>query len=266
MPAAFLMQQMEWREALDEARTQADVQALDDGVERRAQPAGRPGALPGRAPGCARRGPAGAGADVRAPLPQDIDRRSTPSSTDPPACRPDKNNTLPHGPAADLRTRAIARPAPAAHRRRHRPGHHPFAGRRVRHGVAECLPDAQGRLLLPSVVRYLDGGGRQIGEARASTRPTTPRTRMVSVKRFMGRRLADIAGPGEAAVPLRRPARHGGHRHARRHQDAGRGVGRDPGHAAPTGRGQLRRRPVRRRDHRAGLLRRRAAPGHQGRG
>ena len=27
----------------------------------------------------------------------------------------------------------------------------------VRHGVAECLPDAQGRVILPSVVRYLDG-------------------------------------------------------------------------------------------------------------
>ena len=34
MPAAFLMQQMEWREALDEARTQADVQAIDDCVEQ----------------------------------------------------------------------------------------------------------------------------------------------------------------------------------------------------------------------------------------
>ena len=37
----------------------------------------------------------------------------------------------------------------------------------VRHGVAECLPDAQGRVLLPSVVRYLDGQKRQVGhEAR----------------------------------------------------------------------------------------------------
>jgi molecular chaperone HscA len=26
----------------------------------------------------------------------------------------------------------------------------------VRHGVAECLPDLQGRVLLPSVVRYTD--------------------------------------------------------------------------------------------------------------
>ena len=38
----------------------------------------------------------------------------------------------------------------------------------VRHGVAECLPDAQGRVLLPSVVRYLEGQRRQVGaDARA---------------------------------------------------------------------------------------------------
>jgi molecular chaperone HscA len=37
----------------------------------------------------------------------------------------------------------------------------------VRNGVAECLPDEQGRHILPSVVRYLPpvagGAGRQIG-------------------------------------------------------------------------------------------------------
>ena len=32
MPAAFLMQQMEWREALDEARTQQAVERIDDEV------------------------------------------------------------------------------------------------------------------------------------------------------------------------------------------------------------------------------------------
>ena len=35
----------------------------------------------------------------------------------------------------------------------------------VRNGVAECLPDDQGRVLLPSVVRYLPQGGREIGHA-----------------------------------------------------------------------------------------------------
>ena len=32
----------------------------------------------------------------------------------------------------------------------------------VRHGVAECLPDAQGRVILPSVVRYLPQRPRTI--------------------------------------------------------------------------------------------------------
>jgi len=32
MPAAFLMQQMEWREALDEASSEADIDALEDEV------------------------------------------------------------------------------------------------------------------------------------------------------------------------------------------------------------------------------------------
>ena len=33
----------------------------------------------------------------------------------------------------------------------------------VRHGVAGCLVDSSGRAILPSAVRYLDGGRRQIG-------------------------------------------------------------------------------------------------------
>jgi molecular chaperone HscA len=62
----------------------------------------------------------------------------------------------------------------------------------VRHGVPECLPDAQGRVLLPSIVRYLEGQGRQIGfDAQAAQAEDSENT-IVSVKRFMGRRLADI--------------------------------------------------------------------------
>ena len=63
----------------------------------------------------------------------------------------------------------------------------------VRHGVAECLPDEQGRLLLPSVVQYLDGGGRRIGEAAREQQAADPENTIVSAKRFMGRKLADIA-------------------------------------------------------------------------
>ena len=64
----------------------------------------------------------------------------------------------------------------------------------VRHGVAECLPDAQGRLLLPSAVRYLEGGRRQIGAEALAAQAEDPENTIVSVKRFMGRKLADVAG------------------------------------------------------------------------
>ncbi len=64
----------------------------------------------------------------------------------------------------------------------------------VRHGVAECLPDSGGRVILPSVVRYLPGTGRQIGFDALAAEATDPENTIASVKRFMGRGLADIAG------------------------------------------------------------------------
>ena len=64
----------------------------------------------------------------------------------------------------------------------------------VRHGVAECLPDEQGRVLLPSVVRYLAGGGRQIGYDALIDAVADAENTIASAKRLMGRRLADIVG------------------------------------------------------------------------
>jgi molecular chaperone HscA len=64
----------------------------------------------------------------------------------------------------------------------------------VRHGVTECLPDAAGRVLLPSAVRYLDASRRAIGYSALAAQAEDPENTIVSVKRFMGRRLADIAG------------------------------------------------------------------------
>jgi molecular chaperone HscA len=63
----------------------------------------------------------------------------------------------------------------------------------VRHGVAECLPDAQGRVILPSVVRYLAGGGRQIGFDAVTGSLQDPENTIASVKRFMGRSLKDVS-------------------------------------------------------------------------
>jgi molecular chaperone HscA len=64
----------------------------------------------------------------------------------------------------------------------------------VRHGIAECLPDDEGRVILPSAVRYLEGGGREIGHAALASQGDDPENTIVSAKRFMGRTLADVAG------------------------------------------------------------------------
>ena len=62
----------------------------------------------------------------------------------------------------------------------------------VRSGVAECLPDGAGRVLLPSVVRYMADGKRQIGSDALASIATDPENTIASAKRFMGRSLADV--------------------------------------------------------------------------
>ncbi|MDB5886649.1 MAG: Fe-S protein assembly chaperone HscA, partial [Polaromonas sp.] len=62
----------------------------------------------------------------------------------------------------------------------------------VRNGVSECLPDDQGRVLLPSVVRYLDGGQTNIGFDALNAQVEDPRNTISSVKRLMGRGIDDI--------------------------------------------------------------------------
>ena len=63
----------------------------------------------------------------------------------------------------------------------------------MRNGVAECLPDAEGHVILPSAVRYLENDGRQIGRAALAAQAEDPQNTLVSVKRFMGRGVSDIA-------------------------------------------------------------------------
>jgi molecular chaperone HscA len=62
----------------------------------------------------------------------------------------------------------------------------------VRNGVAECLPDSKGRTILPSVVRYLENDRRQVGHEAQDAQASDPGNTIASVKRFMGRGLADI--------------------------------------------------------------------------
>jgi len=72
----------------------------------------------------------------------------------------------------------------------------------VRNGVAECLPDGEGRVLLPSAVRYLDQDRRQIGYEALAARGTDPANVITSVKRLMGRGLADVANRDAMAYHL----------------------------------------------------------------
>src|SRR6267154_2329735 len=62
----------------------------------------------------------------------------------------------------------------------------------VRHGLPEAIADEQGRVLLPSVVRFVADGACEIGHAALAHQATDPRNTIVSVKRFMGRGLRDV--------------------------------------------------------------------------
>ena len=71
----------------------------------------------------------------------------------------------------------------------------------MRHGVAECLPDEEGRVVLPSVVRYLPENRRQIGFEALAAAGEDPQNTISSAKRFMGRSLQDVAD--RARLPYR---------------------------------------------------------------
>ena len=62
----------------------------------------------------------------------------------------------------------------------------------VRNGAADTLPDADGLHMLPSVVRYLAGGELQVGEAAKANASSDPLNTISSVKRLMGRGVADV--------------------------------------------------------------------------
>lgn len=72
----------------------------------------------------------------------------------------------------------------------------------LRHGTPECLPDEQGRVILPSVVRYLPpgtGSGRQIGHEALAAQVADPHNTISSAKRLMGRKRDDLVAQGVVA-------------------------------------------------------------------
>jgi molecular chaperone HscA len=63
----------------------------------------------------------------------------------------------------------------------------------VRSGAAEVLRDADNQPLLPSVVRYFGDGRIVVGSEAKESQAEDPANTIVSVKRFMGRGIADVA-------------------------------------------------------------------------
>ena len=63
----------------------------------------------------------------------------------------------------------------------------------VRNGVTLCLQDEDGKALLPSIVHYLADGRIVVGRKAQVTQAVDPRNTIISVKRFMGRGLKDVA-------------------------------------------------------------------------
>ncbi|HEX4859394.1 MAG TPA: Fe-S protein assembly chaperone HscA [Usitatibacteraceae bacterium] len=66
----------------------------------------------------------------------------------------------------------------------------------VRSGAAEVLRGEDDQPLLPSVVRYFQDGTVWVGAKAKATQAEDPENTIVSVKRFMGRGLADVAKYG----------------------------------------------------------------------
>jgi len=88
----------------------------------------------------------------------------------------------------------------------------------VRSGASEVIPDEAGRMLLPSIVRYLPDGRVAVGYDARDAQADDPGNTIVSVKRFMGRGVADVArygalpyhfldAPGMVAIETRAGAR-----------------------------------------------------------
>jgi molecular chaperone HscA len=82
----------------------------------------------------------------------------------------------------------------------------------VRSGSADTLPDAEGRHLLPSVVRYQAGQAPVVGAVALAEAVTDPLNTIASIKRLMGRGIEDVRHvgtslphefvPGSSGMPL----------------------------------------------------------------
>jgi molecular chaperone DnaK len=54
------------------------------------------------------------------------------------------------------------------------------------------IPNSEGRRTTPSIVAFLDNGERKVGDPAKRQAITNPRNTIMSIKRFMGKKYADV--------------------------------------------------------------------------
>ncbi len=75
----------------------------------------------------------------------------------------------------------------------------------IRNAVPECLPDGEGHAMLPSAVQYAEGGDIVVGHEALKHRGDDALNTITSVKRFMGRSVADLRSDTEARYNFTTP-------------------------------------------------------------
>ena len=132
---------------------------------------------------------------------------------------------------------------------------------------AKVIPNAEGNRLTPSVVAFTDKGETLVGEPARRQAVTNPTRTVYSIKRFMGRRHSEVASRREdgALQVVGGPEDYVKVDVDDKRIHAAGNLGQDPAQAEGGGRGLPGPQGQQGRDHRAGLLQRRPAPGDQGR-
>ena len=121
------------------------------------------------------------------------------------------------------------------------------------------IPNSEGRNTTPSVVAFVDGGERKVGDPAKRQAITNPGRTIYSIKRFMGENCQQVAKEIER-VPYKVVC--GANDTPRVHPSGN--LGNDSSENEENRRGLPRTGSEGSRNHRAGLLQRLTAPGNQG--
>ena len=138
----------------------------------------------------------------------------------------------------------------------------------VEAGKPTVIPNAEGSRTTPSVVAFTEAGERLVGQLARRQAILNPKGTIYSAKRFIGRRYDEVASELKAVSFDVVPGPDGVARFKVRGKLY---APEEISRAGPAQAGRRRRQVPRREghrggDHRAGVLQRRPAAGHQGRG